>query len=104
VTARVEQINSPQTTEDNIRLAMAGLTSAWRTLFFDAKSATDARKDPRIRELELAICDAIKIARPGENLPILDVRRLNRELNAGRRMAVRADKAILRRAKSYAEA
>jgi hypothetical protein len=30
-----------------------------------AKSLEHARKDQRIRELEWAICDAIKIARPG---------------------------------------
>jgi hypothetical protein len=80
-------MNSPQTTEDNIRLAMAGLTTARKALFFGAKRATDARRNPRIRAVELAICDAIKAA--GASGPALDVRSINRQLNSVRKTAER---------------
>jgi hypothetical protein len=56
---------SPQTTEDNIHIVLAALTTARKALFFGATSAKDARKDPRVRELEWAVCDAIKAARSG---------------------------------------
>jgi hypothetical protein len=58
---------SPQTnaTTDNIRIALAALATARTALFFGAKSLEHARKDQRLRELEWAVCDAIKAARSG---------------------------------------
>jgi hypothetical protein len=79
---------SPQTnatTQDNIRLAIAALTTARKALFFGAKSAKDARKDPRVRAVEAAICEAIDAV--GARAPALDVRAINRRLKAAERYA-----------------
>jgi hypothetical protein len=48
--------------EDNIGRAVACLKAARMTLHAGAKSPQQARKNRRLADIEVAICDAIKLA------------------------------------------
>ncbi len=54
-----------ETAEANIDVALVALNVARTVLFRDMRSLQSARKNRRIREIEWAICDAIKAATAG---------------------------------------
>lgn len=54
-----------KTVDDNIRIAVAALRTARAALFFDMNSLESARKNRRVRALEWAVLDAIKVATSG---------------------------------------